>query len=279
MLRVKSFENNFEYLEIQNNSASAKIALNGAHIFEYIPTKKENLLWLSKLSKFENGVAIRGGIPICWPSFGMNNPQLTQHGFARTSLFKLVSHTEINEHTTQVILALDSSSLTREVWNFHFNLQVKFTITDSLSVELTTTNLDTKEFVLTQALHTYFNVSDISNVIIEGLNNKPYLDALLNTQSRWHGDIRFTQEFDAVFQEVDKTTFLRDKDKKVQITTQGSASTVIWNPWIDKCSIMSSMSANDYKEFVCIESANAYEDFKRLKPNDSYTLKATFKTL
>ena len=279
MIQVKSLENGFEYIQISNKIASAKIALNGAHIFVYLIKDKDDLLWLSEKSKFENGVAIRGGIPICWPSFGMNNPLLPQHGFARTSHFKLLSHKEIDVNTTQVIFSLKSSPLTRELWDYNFELQVKFTIADTLSVELTTTNLDSKEFFLTQALHTYFNISHISDVQIDGLDKKPYLDTLENKNKVYNGTIRFTQEFDTVFQETDQETLLNDKHKKVSIKTEGSSSTVIWNPWIDKCSRMSHMRADAYTEFVCIESANAYEDFKLLKPSESSVLKATFKTV
>lgn len=61
-----------EIIEIQNSYATAKIALQGAHIFHYQRIDEEPILWLSKKSKFESGVAIRGGIPICWPWFGIN---------------------------------------------------------------------------------------------------------------------------------------------------------------------------------------------------------------
>lgn len=62
---LKKQKNGFEYIEVKNSVASAKIALQGAHIFEYKRSNKEDILWLSPISTFEKGVAIRGGIPIC----------------------------------------------------------------------------------------------------------------------------------------------------------------------------------------------------------------------
>jgi len=72
-------ENGFEYIEVKNSIASAKIALQGAHIFEYKCSNKADILWLSPTSHFELGKAIRGGIPICWPRFVECSIRVCQH--------------------------------------------------------------------------------------------------------------------------------------------------------------------------------------------------------
>jgi len=264
-----------EYIEIKNNIASAKIALQGAHIFHYARNSEKPLLWLSEVSDFEERKAIRGGVPICWPSFGMNNPDLPQHGFARTSLFKHISTTEIDADTTQVILKLTHSKETLKLWAYKFELEMKITISHKLIMELTTTNLDTKSFKITQALHTYFSVSHISDAVVKGLDKKPYFDALTSKVSLQNGDIRFEEEVDRVYQEVDADIVLVDKERKINIENEGSASAIVWNPWIEKCARMSAMKENAYESFVCIESANAMEDFRLIKPKCSHTLKLT----
>lgn len=274
MIELKKLTNGFEYLEISNNSATTKIALQGAHIFEYKRSGEKNLFWLSEISDFEEGRAIRGGVPICWPSFGMNNPDLPQHGFARTSLFEFVTSNEIDSNTTEIELRLMHSEETLKLWNYKFELVFKVTISDKLTMELQTTNLSEKEFTLTQALHSYFKLSDISNAVVKGLNKKPCLDALTSKRSLQDGDITFKQEFDKVYQKVESEIVLQDKDKTINIKNEGSSSVVVWNPWIEKCKRMSAMKDEAYKEFVCIESANAFEDFKVLQPNESHILKA-----
>ncbi|EDH9935938.1 D-hexose-6-phosphate mutarotase, partial [Salmonella enterica subsp. enterica serovar Typhi] len=41
-------------------------------------------MWLSNNTPFKTGVALRGGVPICWPWFGPAAQQgLPSHGFAR----------------------------------------------------------------------------------------------------------------------------------------------------------------------------------------------------
>ena len=264
-----------KYIEVQNSSASAKIALQGAHVFHYGRNDEKPILWLSETSDFEEGKAIRGGVPICWPSFGRNNPNLPQHGFARTALFEHIETKEIDKGTTEVTLKLNDSKDTQKLWDYKFELEMKITISERLMMELTTTNLDTKAFKITQALHSYFNVSDISNVKVRGLDKKPYLNALSSEQCVQDGDIVFEEEVDRVYQEVDAQILLTDKDRTIHINNEGSSSVVVWNPWIEKTKRMSAMSDEAYKEFVCIESANAFEDFKIIEPNQKHTLKAT----
>ena len=70
MQTLKELKNGFKYLEISNATLNAKIAFQGAHIFEFKRQIADDILWLSPTSHFEKGVAIRGGIPICWPRFG-----------------------------------------------------------------------------------------------------------------------------------------------------------------------------------------------------------------
>jgi glucose-6-phosphate 1-epimerase len=272
MYKLKTMQSGLKYIEITNNSACGKIAIQGAHLFHFARNEQEPLLWLSETSDMENGKHIRGGIPICWPSFGMSNPELPQHGFARNRVWDLVDIIEVDSGKTQVIMELNDSKNSLKVWEYKFNLQITITISDELKIELKTTNLDTQTFKFTQALHTYFNISDISNISISGLENKPFLDTLNNTKQIQRGEILFNSEVDSVYQEVDKEISLKDKNRVVKINNEGSSSVVVWNPWIEKAKRMSGMSDEAYKEFVCIESANAFEDAKFLEPMQTHTL-------
>ena len=276
MIVHKKLANGFEYIEIKNSAAEAKIALQGAHIFHYKRADEEQILWLSEVSDFEYGKAIRGGVPICWPWFGFNeNRDLPQHGFARVSMWELVSSDESDEKSSSLIFRLTHGSQTLKMWRYKFELELYVTISDKLSMELKTTNLDCESFVLTQALHTYFKVSHISHALIKGLDKKPYLDALTWKNEIQDGDITFNKEVDRVYQEVTDEIILRDENREIHIKNSGSSSVVVWNPWIEKTSRMSAMNKNAYEHMLCIESANAFDDRKVLKPQSSYTIKAT----
>jgi glucose-6-phosphate 1-epimerase len=279
MIEHKKLKNGFEYIEVVNAAASAKIALQGAHIFEYAKKGEESLLWLSPKSAFEEGVAIRGGIPLCWPRFGSLDESMMQHGFARTSLFTFVSKRELNASTTEVHLQLHDSETSRVLWNHRFVLDVKIVISERLTISLETKNLDEKSFMITQALHTYFRVSQIENITIKGLENRYYFDTLLDEKHKEPQSITIDKEIDRVYIDTDDTIVLHDKTRKIELQTVGSASTIVWNPWREKCSKMSYMTKDAYKEFVCIESANAFDDFVLIKSKKTHTLHLTISFL
>lgn len=275
MVTFDKLSNGFEYVAVQNASATAKIALQGAHLFHYCKTNQEPLLWLSDISYYEQGKAIRGGIPICWPWFGFHKDKtLPQHGFARTSMWEFINSNEPDTKSSSVLFRLQHSDETLKMWNHKFDLELKITISDSLKLELKTTNLDDKEFTITQALHTYFAVSDISKVSVSGLNKKPYLDALTLKQEIQNGDIFFSSEVDRVYQEVESEMILRDKNREISIMNSCSSSVVVWNPWVEKTKKMSAMREDAYKNMLCIESSNAYDDAVIIKSDCSHTLGA-----
>lgn len=275
MIVHKRLANGFEYIEVKNEAAEAKVALQGAHLFHYARAGEEPILWLSEESDFELGKAIRGGVPVCWPWFGFNEDKsLPQHGFARTSLWEFVGSDEVDARTTVLTLRLTHDEKTLQIWHYKFLLELKITISDKLMLELKTTNLDDKPFKISQALHTYFSVSHILEVAIKGLDKKPYLDALTWKMEIQNGDITFEQEVDRVYQNVEGEIVLSDKKREVYIKNSGSSSVVVWNPWIEKTLRMSAMKPNAYEYFVCIESANAFDDARVLKPQEVHILGA-----
>ncbi|MEA3374520.1 MAG: D-hexose-6-phosphate mutarotase, partial [Campylobacterota bacterium] len=190
MITLKELENGFTYIEIANEKAQAKIALQGAHVYHYQRTGEAAHLWISRANSFEIGKAIRGGIPICWPWFGIStDPALPQHGFARTMLWNLIGANDSDPEETKIILRLQTSDETLSLWPHHFDLYLHITVGDSLTLALTTINRDKNAFELTSALHTYFSVSKIGNVHVEGLDGKPFFDALSRTSNIQEGDI------------------------------------------------------------------------------------------
>lgn len=271
MYSLKSFENGFEYLEINLKNISAKIALQGAHIFEY-KRNKEDVLWLSELSDFELLKPIRGGIPLCWPRFGNQDKSMPQHGFARVSLFELIEVREREQESVKVFLKLQDSTQSRKIWDYKFELLVEIIVGETLHIKMKTSNNSLQECLITQAFHSYFCISDIKNICIENLQNKFYLDTLRDEICQESSAIHISCETDRVYQGVEKEIYLIDGVREVCLKSKGSSSLVVWNPWREKCSKMSAMHKDAYKKFVCLESANAFEDCKFIRPQESYTL-------
>ncbi len=277
MIEFKSLPNGFSYLSIENKSANAKIALQGAHLFHYQQHGKTPLLYLSDTSPFAQGKAIRGGIPVCWPWFGKHKTQrnFPQHGFARTTLWKCTEADEPDELCTKITLQLNGKEENSNLWPYKADLHLKILIADTLNLQLITTNHDSTSFTLSSALHSYFSVSDISNVIIAGLEDTPFLDTLTMERKWQKGKLLITEETDRVYQEVYHPIALHDVNRIVTIDNIGSKSVVVWNPWVEKSSKICDLDNNGYKKMLCIETANAFNDARHINPGETHTLGMT----
>ncbi len=274
LLETKTLHNGFSYFLVTNKNATAKIALQGAHVFHFQRHGNPPLLFISNKSHFETGKAIRGGIPICWPWFGKHksNSTFPQHGFARTALWQCIETKEDNDLSTEITLQLENTQKNKKLWPYKTDLRLKITISDTLSLQLITINRDTRSFTLSSALHSYFAVSNIANVIIKGLNNTPFNDTLTMEHKQQTDDITITEETDRVYQEVYQPIELHDKERVIRIHNEGSKSVVLWNPWIEKSLTMTDLDNNGYKNMLCIETANAFKDERSLAPGETHTL-------
>ena len=101
-------EAGFKLLRIKNNRCSALASLQGAQILSFIPKNQPDLLWVSPNAIIETGTAIRGGIPVCLPWFGVNrlNSHKPKHGFARISRWTVESVATDAGGVTQLRLGL-----------------------------------------------------------------------------------------------------------------------------------------------------------------------------
>ena len=280
MHSLSTSEHGLALITVSNSAATAKIALQGAHIFEFVRRGETPLLWLSPSARFETGKAIRGGIPICWPWFGKNpaHPDWPQHGFARTALWTLESVTEPTEVLSVVTLSLEHTTIEQPYFPHRFRLQLRIGIGESLSVSLGTKNLDDTPFEITEALHSYFTVGDIDKVTVFGLEDITYADNLESFKRKTEKEpITVSGEVDRVY--LDTAQGITVKDAKLGrdllIGSKGSRSTVVWNPWIDKAKAMADFTDEGYKSMICIETANALTNTVTVAPGETHTLTQT----
>jgi glucose-6-phosphate 1-epimerase len=165
-------------------------------------------------------------------------------------------------------LELKSSEETEKLWPYHFTLQLEIIMSDRLELSLITKNRGSEPFVITQALHTYLLIQDISNACVEGLDQTMYYDKLTDTYNNLQkGKLCFDAEVDRVYENVSKSLCVED----IEVETIGSNTVVVWNPGKGFKNNFSDLS--DYKTMLCIESANTLNDVVTLEAGDSYTLK------
>ncbi len=276
MIEHKQLDNGFEYLDVSNNSGCARIAQQGAHLFHYRRTGEKPLLWLSKMSYFETGKAIRGGVPVCWPWFGKHRSEnnLPQHGFARTSMWTVVDTNDTDPYATEIVLQLKSSAASLHLWPYRFELQLHVTVGEKLVISLITKNCDKKPFTITSALHSYFAVSDINTVSVKGLENITYFDLLTQKSIVQKGYVQIDGEVDRIYHKVHYPLTIQDQERTIAVEAEGSSSAVVWNPWQDKCSRMGDMEDGAYTTMLCVETANARNDGRTVQAGDKHTLTA-----
>ena len=290
---------------IKNQAATAEVFLQGAQVTHYQRMGELPALFLSKACRYQEGSALRGGIPICWPWFGdlAKNPESVKqqllgadhevaktefpaHGFVRQRQWRLESITTPTDELT--ILELSYHVKDEPLWPFEALLTYRIAIGETLSASLHITNKSPQAFVFSGALHSYFAVSHIDNVSINGLDQCEYYDALdADDKGEWRvkiqqGDITFTEEVDRVYQSSDTPVVIIDnsrgsinKKRTLRLQSSGSKSVVVWNPWIEKSQALSQCKEDDYQRMVCIETANAVDDVVRLEPNSAHELQLT----
>ena len=64
--------------------------LHGAHVTSWQPRGAEEVIFVSARLRWEEGRAIRGGVPICFPWFAnkADNSNVPMHGFVRTKAWQ-----------------------------------------------------------------------------------------------------------------------------------------------------------------------------------------------
>lgn len=263
-----------------HGASRAVVAVQGAQVLSYCAAGFGDLLWLSPQAKLGTGRAVRGGIPICWPWFGPhpeggNRPA---HGFVRARPWR-VARTEAGPDGTRIRLQLGPAGMATADWPIAASVQIDICLAAALTLELTTRNLSDEALSVTQALHTYFAVSDIATVQIAGLESVPFIDQLdPGLLKREETPIKFSAELDRIYQGQTGRVMLEDPGagRRISIGKSGSASSVVWNPWIEKSARLGDMGDDGYRRMVCIETANAGADIVTIEPGGTHTLRADY---
>jgi glucose-6-phosphate 1-epimerase len=278
-------ETGLKFLEIENGMATAKIAMQGGHIMHWQPKHAADpVLWLSDNARYIHGRSIRGGVPICWPWFGPHptDSTLCPHGFARVMPWDLMESYTLDNGATRLILQIMHTPVAQRQLSYPYNLSLTIDIGSTLKIALTTTNRGSQPFVIGEAFHTYFQVSDVGNIAVTGLEGCEYADKVLNYDRHTQQDaIKFDQEFDRVYVNTKADCVIEDPglNRRIRIAKTGSNATVIWTPWREKAHGLGDMGLDEnWRRMICVESANAMENIVMVSPNQSHVLAVEYST-
>jgi glucose-6-phosphate 1-epimerase len=264
-------------LEVNTRWSSAEIYLHGAHVTHFKKKDEAPLLFLSQCSRFAEGQPIRGGIPIVFPWFGPREG-LAQHGFARVKDWELKEFAPAADGSVSVRFRLpeypDAAAFPP------FTADYVVTVNQTLSLKLIVKN-DSKDhdFLFEDCLHTYFAVSDVTAVSVTGLAGATYLDKVASYLEKTEGSepIRIGSEVDRTYLNTTSTVEILDPrlGRRIRVEKSGSASTVLWNPWIAKSQQMPDFGNDEYEQMLCLESGNVAANSITLPPGGTSTLEVT----
>lgn len=270
--------NGMAVIEVANSHATATLALQGAHLMHWTPRKQRPVIWLSPAAKFGVGKSIRGGVPVCWPWFGPHPTQASfpSHGFARTVAWEMTDTQAMADGATRLSLRLIPNDATRAQWPHATDVALHIKVGATLEMELVTRNTGDSAVTLSEALHTYFAVSDVRQIALHGLGGSDYVDKVDSGDQLKHqtGPVTISAETDRIYVGSTTECVLDDPQwrRRIRIAKHGSRSTVVWNPWIEKAEKMGDLGTRGYLDMLCVESANAAEDTVTLAPDAEHRL-------
>jgi glucose-6-phosphate 1-epimerase len=266
-----------EIIELVSGDARARVCSKGAHVmdaeFGGVP-----LLWLSPMASLQAetpGVAIRGGVPLCFPWFGKDPWGGPAHGFARNRDWRLADRS-----AGRAVFALDDDAETRELWPhpFHAELTVRLDSVLTFTFEVTNTGIDDAPF--TYALHSYFAAAPADGTAAQDDHVHPGrppgaavhgLDGCIRTEttggtSTQEGDIIVDGYVDAIFQQVPPSVAVSGAGSTIQVYSDDMTSAIVWNPGPNAMPDI----RDGWREFVCVERGRVGPAGVVLPPGATY---------
>jgi glucose-6-phosphate 1-epimerase len=274
---------------INDGQAELLLLAQGAQVVSYTRTGEHPLIWLNDQSHFIKGKAVRAGVPVCWPWFGnlAKNPQAVQamrvsdeaptsHGLVRTQEWTLKG-IEDTDAGVRIELTLPQAERGFPGWDHKAALSLTIVMGASLQLSLTTRNLGTQELALSQALHSYFSVSDVRQISVDSVAGLSYMETVGVQdweQRNQAGALEVTGETDRIYLDTPAQLAINDAQwhRRIVLTPGGSHTAVIWNPWIDRAAALDDMANDGWQQMFCIETANVLSDIVTLAPGAEHTM-------
>ena len=271
-----------EPIEIVSNAfGRIEYTLRGAQIRSWRTADGVERLFRPRDMTFRGIADNRGGIPVCWPWFGMNGEKGAKpHGFARYTMFRQVRAEETKDGSARTLVLSPSPELHR-IWPYDCELEYTMTLGRDLRLKLVTRNCGTNDAWITEGLHPYWKVGDRRKVTVTGLEGLPYCFADLGREAtaKWRGTFVPAVHYDHVFWRGDRAVTIADSEwgREIRISGSGYNKYVIWTPAEFKAGDFENLMPEDMYGFVCVEPATLFRpDGYSLRPGESHTMEVVF---
>ena len=258
--------------------ASGEVYLHGAHVTSWTPAEDEEVLFVSSKTRWQDGSAIRGGVPICFPWFSerTEDPKSPAHGLVRTKSWQLEAITHADSNVT-VALSTSADEATRKHWLGEFHLLFCVTFGEQLRLELIVANRGDISFRFEEALHAYYRVGNVEAAKLHGLGGVTYIDKTdARREKHQRANLALAGETDRIYRNTSSSVEIEDRalQRRILIGKEGSRDTVVWNPWADKAKAMSDLGNEEWRQFVCVETCNVGDHGITLGEGQTHTMSA-----
>ena len=281
-LEFTSGKGDFPYIQVTNGLATALISVYGGQVLSFQPKGvAQDMMFVSDNAYYKAGKAIKGGVPVCWPWFGPDpeGAGRPSHGFARNRAWQMLRTEALSTGETKVTLGFSDTEDTRALWPHTFELAIEITIGTTLTMALVSRNTSDNPFNITQALHTYFTVGDITQTTVEGLDGTRYIDKVDESKVKpQSGPVAIASEVDRIYTGVPSELIIQDAalSRRIRITSTGNQTAVVWNPWSEISVKMADLEDNDYTRFICVETTNAADDVITVPAQGEFRLQVAY---
>ena len=275
-------------VDVENRYGVVTLTTHGGTVLSYRPAGGDEVLWVSDTAVYDGSKPVRGGVPVCWPWFGPYDPAAMGadatdmakkgHGVARYAVWDVAAVRGLDDGATEVVLQLEPDDAIRRAWRWPFALQLVVTLGEALTLALVGENRSDRDWVVSEALHTYFRVAESEGLVIDGLDGAVGVDKLRDDRrTTQEGPLRLDPPMDCVFVGHSGRAVIEDSGnrRRIVIDKAHSASTVVWNPGAEGARGFADMPDDQYAHMVCVEAANALDNAYVLAAGETHRMTMT----
>jgi glucose-6-phosphate 1-epimerase len=260
-------------LTLTHAGAEAVVLFHGAQVMSWKPAGLGEQLYFSDQADCAPGSAIRGGIPLCFPQFGLMG-DLPLHGFARNRDWER-DEAFSGPDSSGVCLKLADAEATRALWPHAFAATLRLTLAASrLRLDFGVGNTGQEPFTFRCAFQTYERVPDVREARVEGLAGMPLHDkapggAGVHTVAE-DDRLAISGFTERIYATGGKSLVLRTPQGALQVASDNMPDAVIWNPWEERARQIPDLPDDGYLRMLCLESAVVAEPVT-LAPGEDWT--------
>ncbi|GMH48526.1 hypothetical protein TrRE_jg2880 [Triparma retinervis] len=270
----------YEVITVEYAGASFSITPFGGHLLTYIPpTQTESILWCSSTHKKDMSKSIRGGVPVCFPQFGLIHDKVSpQHGWARLQVWTVVSSTD--RSVSMTLTSSENQKQGRPDWGmwpandgcpYKARLTLKVSLSDAgeLSYAVAVRNEGEVTMPYQLLLHNYFSAeSQDPEFGVTGLGGYEVIDTQprgreglgMDYFTQGSSPIRVDGEVDRIFHgkgpvtaEIKRGSNLGVARVSVSASPPRDVSCVVWNPHEAKAGGMGDFDDQGWRGMICVE--------------------------